>query len=173
MPLKSDLLDQLQANERKITADLRLRLAREQQRLKYFLARPVLADPRSPLNLRRERLENSIDKLRQISRAQQAQYVYRLSYLQERLRRTGVRLNERARERLSALTGRLHALSPLAVLQRGYTVTESDDHRAILTIRQVAVDDKITVRFQDGSAFCRVLSTKQTKNKEDIHVEKD
>lgn len=65
------------------------------------------------------------------------------SALQSRL----VRVVERRRARLSSLGGRLHALSPLATLSRGYGVARDLDGRALTS----------TQSFSDGMAFHLVL----------------
>ncbi|MDE5604267.1 MAG: exodeoxyribonuclease VII large subunit [Eubacterium sp.] len=57
--------------------------------------------------------------------------------------------------RLSALAGRLNALSPLAVLARGYSVAHKDE-RIIKSVSDIKENDEIQIDFQDGKAICRV-----------------
>ena len=57
--------------------------------------------------------------------------------------------------RLSALAGRLNALSPLAVLARGYSVAYNDE-RIIKSVSDIKENDELQIDFQDGKAICRV-----------------
>ncbi|MCA9103738.1 MAG: exodeoxyribonuclease VII large subunit, partial [Planctomycetales bacterium] len=62
-----------------------------------------------------------------------------------------------ARRRAERLGMALDALSPLAVLQRGYTLTEqSDTGRLVRRVGELAVGDEITTRLRDGTALSRV-----------------
>ncbi len=55
------------------------------------------------------------------------------------------------RERLSGLTGRLMALSPLSTLERGYAIVRrAADGRVVRRIGQVAAGDRLGVRVTDG-----------------------
>lgn len=59
---------------------------------------------------------------------------------------------------LGALDARLHSLSPLAVLDRGYALVLSAEGGLIRSVAQVAADDQITTRLADGSIASRVES---------------
>jgi exodeoxyribonuclease VII large subunit len=61
------------------------------------------------------------------------------------------------RERLSRLAAALDALSPLAVLGRGYAVvTLRPSERVVYSVTSLKQGDGITVHFKDGRADCRV-----------------
>ena len=63
--------------------------------------------------------------------------------------------------KLDALAGRLEALSPLGILQRGYTITTSKRTGQILRqAAEVAAGEKLITRFSDG----RIESTAADKN---------
>lgn len=57
--------------------------------------------------------------------------------------------------KLSALAGKLDALSPLAVLARGYSVTHKND-RIIKSVSDIKENDEIHIDFNDGKAICKV-----------------
>lgn len=57
---------------------------------------------------------------------------------------------------LANLAGRLDALSPLAVIGRGYTFSKDDKGDLIKSVKKVKVNDKIAVQFYDGTAHCTV-----------------
>ena len=64
------------------------------------------------------------------------------------------------RPALSALDARLHSLSPLAVLDRGYALVLSADGSLIRSTAQVARATALTTRLADGSFTSRVESTR-------------
>ncbi len=58
---------------------------------------------------------------------------------------------------LAHISGRLDALSPLAVLSRGYGVVRSkSDGRLVNTVDSVSEGDKLEVRVKDGAFCCEV-----------------
>ncbi len=63
---------------------------------------------------------------------------------------------ERAKERLAALGGKLDALSPLAVLSRGYAAVFTETGKAIPKAAGVRKNEKIAVRMSDGTLRCTV-----------------
>jgi exodeoxyribonuclease VII large subunit len=64
-------------------------------------------------------------------------------------------LAERRGQRLSALAGRLHALSPVATMARGYAVAQDAAGHVIKSAREVAPGDEVTVRLRDGRVRTR------------------
>ena len=62
-------------------------------------------------------------------------------------------------KKLAFLTnvGKLNALNPLSVLERGYSVAQKEG-KAISHVADVEVDDTITVRLLDGSVSATVRS---------------
>jgi len=60
---------------------------------------------------------------------------------------------------LSALDARLHSLSPLAVLDRGYALVLSDAGSLIRSAAQLTVGDRLTTRLADGAFASRVEAT--------------
>ena len=60
------------------------------------------------------------------------------------------------RERLAGATARLAALSPLAVLDRGYAVVRQEKTGTIVrSVKQVKAGDKLNVRVSDGEFGAR------------------
>jgi exodeoxyribonuclease VII large subunit len=60
------------------------------------------------------------------------------------------------RARLAGLHQRLAALSPLAVLGRGYAVVSHPDGQVVRSTKQVQPDDKLNIRVSDGQFVTRV-----------------
>lgn len=79
----------------------------------------------------------------------------RLRDLEGRLRRRAATLTESHRQRLGLAAGRLDALSPVAILARGYGVVLHAD-KALTRAADVAPGDPLTVRLHEGEIDARV-----------------
>lgn len=66
------------------------------------------------------------------------------------------RAAERRRARLAELSGRLHALSPLATLQRGYAVARAEDGRALTSAASFRQNMPFNLLLKDGEVAARV-----------------
>ena len=61
-------------------------------------------------------------------------------------------------QQLAANAGKLQALSPLAVLSRGYAVTYRETGELATSVTQLEPDQSITVRYADGAVKAQVQS---------------
>jgi exodeoxyribonuclease VII large subunit len=98
----------------------------------------------------RERLGRNRDSLHRNAQRAAERSSQRLETTRERLQRAPLLALERRRARLDTAHARLGALSPLAVLERGYAIV----HRGEDVVRdaaEVARGDTIDVRVADGS----------------------
>jgi exodeoxyribonuclease VII large subunit len=80
----------------------------------------------------------------------------RLSEHRHHLDRACARALHDATKHLNAIDARLHALSPLAVLDRGYALVQGSDGTLIRSSAQLAPGDKVTTRLSRGSFVSRV-----------------
>jgi exodeoxyribonuclease VII large subunit len=62
---------------------------------------------------------------------------------------------EIAAEKFRGMENRLQALSPLAVLKRGYAVITKNE-KVVTSVSQVRLEDALRVRVQDGEFNARV-----------------
>jgi exodeoxyribonuclease VII large subunit len=63
-----------------------------------------------------------------------------------------------AEKRLGLAAASLDALSPLAVLQRGYAIAQKDDGTLLRDAKSVSIGDKVRVRLARGTLGARVDS---------------
>jgi len=56
----------------------------------------------------------------------------------------------------------LDALSPLAVLERGYAICLTPDGRVIRSADTVAIDDEVRIQLHEGRLSAKVISKKDT-----------
>ncbi len=72
---------------------------------------------------------------------------------------------ESSRSKLGELDARLHALSPLAVLGRGYALVMNEAGGLVHSTAQVATGDRVTTRLSDGAFTSRVETTAAEEQK--------
>lgn len=71
------------------------------------------------------------------------------------------------RERIRGFYGKLDALSPLAILARGYSISSrASDGAYISSINDVNVNDRIEIRVSDGKIKCSVESVEDINDDE-------
>ena len=120
----------------RLDAALTARLRSNQNRVAELGAAVLRHDPRRQLAAARERLGDMRSRLaRSLERRLQASLASR-----------------------RALDARLHSLSPLAVLDRGYALVLSNEGRLVRSAAHLAPGDQLTTRLADGSFLSRVES---------------
>ena len=136
-PDRVALIEQLDAQAARLRTSLRRRLAHDAERLRGLARLPVFADPHSPILLRRKHVR---DMAKSLSGA-------------------GARALEWAQLRLERDQGRLEAVSPLAVLSRGYSVTTTSAGEVVVSAKRIRPGDVVHTRVRDG-AFASVVDGK-------------
>jgi exodeoxyribonuclease VII large subunit len=179
--------------ERRVLRAAEYHLLRARQRLQRLSAEQVLARLRDAIGRRQQRIDELRFRLDYANARLQRHKAARIAALETRLRRhdptvriahVGRRL-ETAKTRLAAVsqhitisrrtrleraTLRLNALSPLAVLSRGYAIVylEPDQPGGPETILQNAAsahpNQTIRARLALGSVRARILDTEATEN---------
>ena len=66
----------------------------------------------------------------------------------------------RAGRRLGEAAGKLHVMSPLQVISRGYALVEKND-ALVHSVRDVSEGDTLSIRVNDGLIDCRVTDTEE------------
>lgn len=72
-------------------------------------------------------------------------------------------LREKQKE-FSRILQMLDALSPLKVMERGYSLVYSEGGTLIKTVEDVQPGDKVSISFYDGNISAQVLEGKEKKN---------
>lgn len=86
------------------------------------------------------------------------QYAQRIDDLFENMARAVENKFKNQQARLEHLKEHLNALSPLAILKRGYSIASLEDYEKILySSQEVEKGDKIFVRLSSGALECEVL----------------
>jgi len=85
----------------------------------------------------------------------------RLAVLRERQTAAARKMLDRKSERLKIEMASLDALSPLAVLGRGYSITENERGEIIRSVRQLRQNERVQIRLADGKLKAEVLETEK------------
>src|SRR5205823_6102071 len=132
--------------------ELTARLTTLQRRMRSMLAQRAVAARRHVEQLARSRVLRNPRAL-----------IYDLSHRLDELDALAVRAIRRrltlSRDSLAAIACRTEALSPLAVLARGYSVTTNTDNDAVISnARDVSLGQQVRTRFTSNSIISRVES---------------
>jgi exodeoxyribonuclease VII large subunit len=181
VPAAADLSQRLLSCGRRLRVRLEARRSAAAQRLAALARRLRLRHPLTRLEQHaqtldrlRHRLELAMQRSLERRRAmlQRRHAALRAGAPQRRLRERRLRLSAlsarlaavmngglmRRRQRLANLGGRLDALSPLAVLQRGYAiVTRESDAAVVRSAGEVSNGDAIGVRLRRGALRATVI----------------
>ena len=133
LPRKRDVVEQIENLQSRLASGMEFKLDHLRDSFQGLVKR--LADPGRKLRENQQRVDElSVDLLRRF---------------EERLRQLKDRLAERA--------GRLGALSPLAVLDRGYSIAvKLPEEMIVRSSAELQLGDRLRVRFAQGRAVCRV-----------------
>jgi len=112
------------------------RIQGERRLLVSLRSRPVMADPRAMISVRRQELDALTDRARQRLRGDL----------------------HRARDQISHLQAQVRALSPLSTLERGYAVVQHVDGRVVMDRADVNADELLSVRVARGHFGVRTVS---------------
>lgn len=114
----------------------------------------------SQLRERRNRIDSlTANVLRHDPRQALAHTREHLFTFRARLDRSIDRTLKRTSVRIGSLDARLRALSPLAVLDRGYALVLAADGTLVRSVAQLSTGDRMTTRLADGSFTSQVEST--------------
>ena len=132
------------------------RLARDRERLLHLQHRlgTVLREQSQLRQTRLERLHARL--LAQHPRAQLSLLARRLAEQDQRLRRAIAYTLERQRTALRHAGHALHAISPLATLERGYAILFDANGQVLRSSKSVAVGTSLRARLADGELPLRV-----------------
>lgn len=135
VPNIEDRYADIQEKQRLLTTLIEERLYDLKDQLEYTVRDLQRASPLSLIDRRRQQLDDTTERL-------QTRIQHMLSL---------------HRERLSGMALRLHSLSPLLTIARGYAVVRRESDQAIVSsVQQVQAGDQLTVQVQDGQICVEV-----------------
>ena len=179
VPSRAELLDRTRKTGQRLDAAMRRSLRLAQDRASQIGQRLDRHDPARRLrefarqtDTLADRLDAAVQRLLQAQRARvdtaarmlrPHHPLTRLAALREELDDAAARLDratqlrlQTARDRLPQLAARFDALSPLRVLERGYSVTLDESGHAVIDADQVKPGGRIITRLKNGQLVSRV-----------------
>lgn len=158
VPEREALLYTLTVHRRRLEQALANRRSKAERRLERAVER-LEGQVRQRLEARRRRIEALRRRLAAVEPAARlARTRGRFLTLRTRLVRAGDRRLQTARSALAREAARLEAMSPLAVLSRGYSITRSDDH-VVRRFDAVAPGAELEILLQVGRLTATVTAT--------------
>ena len=137
VPLESDIRLLLERVRQRLTTALQYQAQRARFQVERLAEHPRLARPLDRIH----ELQSEVDDL------------------DERMRRAMQRRVESSRQQLGTISASLNALSPLAVLDRGYSLTKRlSDGNLIRDVNNLKVGDRISTLVASGSLISEVIA---------------
>jgi exodeoxyribonuclease VII large subunit len=141
---KPELIKTINDNSQRQAYLLKSMVAEARSYLESLLERPVFQKPMEIINQKQQHLDN----------------------LLRLLQSSGKNSFEKFKNKLSLSVSKLDGLSPLKVLQRGYSVTRKEEDGTIFSsVEQININDKLETILPDGKIFSTV--TRVTRKKKD------
>ncbi len=182
VPVRADLIEEVSQLRRRGGRALAGSMRHARYELERAQAR--LGDPRRLLDERRQRLDEQVERGRRMVarrlgtartdlktielRLHRAHPHRRISEQRNALAAMRHRLESalhpalvRRRHAIEGARGKLEALSPVRVLERGFSLTQRADGRVITSAADVAPGEHITVRVHDGGIDATVDGTRK------------
>lgn len=158
-PDAAELLSSLSSQGFRLGSALERSLAQRGRHLDMLAGRPCLSDPlRALVQEPLRELDLAQDRLCAALPACVRSSARALDLQVSRLCAAGSAMLEAPRRELAVNAGRLHALSPLAVISRGYSIVRDAAGTPVTSVAAVRPGDGIEVRLSDGLLSCTVDS---------------
>ena len=136
VPLESDVRALLEQSRHRLTSALQYQAQRARFQIERIQQRPALSRPLDRIH----QLQSEVDDL------------------EERMRVAVTRRLETGRQQIGTITASLNALSPLAVLERGYSLTKRlVDETLIRDLHDIKIGDRISTLVSRGSLISEVI----------------
>ncbi|MBT2656529.1 exodeoxyribonuclease VII large subunit [Bacillus sp. ISL-18] len=85
----------------------------------------------------------------------------RFERTQKDLNRTVTQIYEKKQTEFDRILSTLQALSPLKIMERGYSLAYTEDNRLVKSVKQVKSNEQVQIQLSDGSLFCNVETIKE------------
>ncbi|MCM3566665.1 exodeoxyribonuclease VII large subunit [Neobacillus mesonae] len=90
----------------------------------------------------------------------------RTERVQKELKRSMEQILTKKETDFKRVISTLQALSPLKIMERGYSLAYNAENRLVKSIDQVKVDDQVQIQLTDGSLICKVDRIKESEKRD-------
>lgn len=188
VPSQFELLEKLEQLNQALRTNIHYQLRQYRSQLRNLEQSYVFKYPERLLEEKEQQLDRLLekqataakqmikqkhDKLLYINqRFQQYPYWQNLNQQMDKVSRLQLRLEqsmkhnlERKKQNFSRKLTELDLLNPMRIMERGYSITYSEDYHIIYDTKQVNREDILNIQLVDGQIECKVQQIKKEENK--------
>ncbi|WP_417142896.1 exodeoxyribonuclease VII large subunit [Raoultibacter massiliensis] len=118
--------------------------------------RPVFADPNMLFAVEAQSLDLFEDRLQRAIPLNLERDRVKLRHLEDQVRSVGATLLPRFENQLAMGASRLHDLSPLTILSRGYAIAKDEEGSIVKSVDSIEANEAVCVEVADGRLDCTV-----------------
>ena len=118
--------------------------------------RPVFADPNMLFAVEAQSLDLFEDRLQRAIPLNLERDRVKLRHLEDQVRSVGATLLPRFENQLAMGASRLHDLSPLTILSRGYAIAKDEEGSIVKSVDGIEANEAVCVEVADGRLDCTV-----------------
>ncbi|BAK44463.1 exodeoxyribonuclease VII large subunit [Eggerthella sp. YY7918] len=160
-PARESLERHFDVRKRSLKACVERALERAAAEVRRCGTRPLFCDAHLLFATEAQTLDMMVERLVRALPANLERDERRVERARERLVTCGGSLVPRFSQQTGLAAARLHDLSPLAVLGRGYAITRNESGAVVKSVNQVTCGEAIDVAVADGEIICRVEETRR------------
>lgn len=187
VPHIDDLLERIMNRKLRLIKSFKTKLQSERSSLNSLMKSYALRNPRNLYQQKIETVDRLTDQLhknislhvrrnhdhvsRLHSRLQRVHPSQLISIQHERVLFMKTRVEKQFKQvlkeksnRFSSSLSTLHALSPLKIMDRGYSLVYQDEGTLIKSSQQVKAGDRLEINVRDGKIYCEVESVEEREN---------
>ncbi|HNX58633.1 MAG TPA: exodeoxyribonuclease VII large subunit, partial [Spirochaetota bacterium] len=157
VPLKSELIAEIDMLHDKALAALEKRIERDRNRISNVLARRVFAEPSHIVYMKEIELSDIKNRMVLSLKDMISDARARMSAVPD-ITKEIRGIVERKRNALAVSASAVESLSPLGVIARGYAVAINSEKKVVKSVKSVRTGDTISLFLSDGKADCEILS---------------
>lgn len=170
-PHVDELRDLLASQAERLSSSLTNRIHRSVVYVDGIASRPLFKDPSTLYSAEMQTIDVFQGKMEQLGKTLTQQSFHSVELASSNLLRLGKALLTPYQSHAAVITSRLHDLSPLKTLERGWSITRDTEGSVVKSISQVKPNDRISVQLIDGSLACRVEEEVSSELSELISME--
>lgn len=153
---KQALVDRVQNAQNKLLVRLKHVVENYRMRVEHAVNATVLTRPLERLEEMQQRIDDLLGRVAVKSGHVFEVYKNKFREMENMLFVRFEHCYERAKSKFSYVTGQLHALSPLAILERGYSIVYAADNSIVNSVEQVKIKDTVSIQLSKGKIEAEV-----------------
>lgn len=171
-PQTDELLELLQTQASRLSGSLTHRLHRSEVFLEGIASRPLFRDPLTLYSAEMQSVDTLQDTMERIGKTLLNRDAHSLDMAQASMLRMVKSLVVPYQSQAAVITSRLHDLSPLKILERGWSIARDEKGSILKSVSQVKPQERISVQLLDGTVIARVEDEVTSEVTEFVPIDK-